>query len=74
MLNERREGEFGEIPGRCDRFYVFKNEWFFNTREGSPVGPFSTHESAVIGMRDYIDFLILAKPKIKERLMRAMSA
>lgn len=67
-----RSGENGAIPGRCERFYSLRSEWFFATREGSSVGPFATLESANMGLGDYIDFMQLAKPKIKAKLVHAM--
>lgn len=69
-----RSGEEGPVPSRSDRFYVFENEWFFTTREGSPVGPFATHESANYGLKDYLDFIALAKPKIRKRFIDVMSS
>ena len=72
MANHHRKGEDGAIPTRCERFYSLRSEWFFATREGSPVGPFATLESANMGLDDYLDFMQLAKPKIKARLVEAM--
>ena len=73
VIKLNRAGEEGSIPNRCDRFYNFENEWFFTTREGSPVGPFSTQESAKSGLVDYLDFLTLASPKVKKVFIRAMT-
>lgn len=72
MITVNRNGEQGAIPNRCDRFYSFESEWFFATREGAAVGPFSTLESATHGRDDYLDFMKLAKPKTKARLVSAM--
>lgn len=74
IVRRNRAGEEGEIPNRCDRFYTFENEWFFTTREGSPVGPFSTQESAKSGLTDYLDFLNLASPKIRDKFVKTMKA
>ena len=73
MQQQNRSGENGPVPGRCDRFYLFQSEWFFTTREGSPVGPYDTHESAQSGLQNYLDFLALAKPKVRARLINAMT-
>lgn len=73
-VQRNRAGEEGTVPSRCDRFYAFENEWFFTTREGSPIGPFSTHESAKSGLTDYLDFLNLASPKTRALLVRSMKA
>jgi len=72
MASHNRKGENGSIPSRCERFYSLRSEWFFATREGSPVGPFATLESANMGLDDYLDFMQLAKPKVKARLVEAM--
>jgi len=69
-----RKGENGSVPGRCERFYSMSSEWFFATREGSSVGPFATLESANMGLDDYLDFMALAKPRIKAKLVTAMQS
>ena len=69
-----RENEQGEIPNRSDRFYLLESKWFFTTREASAVGPFETREEASSGLSNYIDFLTLAKPKIKKRFVESMSS
>ncbi|MGB5324136.1 MAG: DUF6316 family protein [Pseudomonadales bacterium] len=67
-----RKGEAGPIPSRCERFYSLRSEWFFATREGASVGPYETMESASMGLDDYLDFMALAKPRVREKLVRAM--
>ena len=67
-----RAGEYGPIPTRSDRFYLLKNEWFFATREGAPMGPFETRERAVAGIADFLDFLELAKPRTRKKLVESM--
>lgn len=67
-----RKGEAGPVPSRCERFYSLRSEWFFATREGASVGPFETLESANMGLDDYLDFMALAKPRVRDRLVRAM--
>ena len=69
-----RKGENGSVSGRCERFYSMSSEWFFATREGSSVGPFATLESANMGLNDYLDFMALAKPRIKAKLVTAMQS
>ncbi len=73
LAQKNRVGEDGPVPSRCDRFYLFESEWFFATREGAAVGPFATQETAKMGLQDYLEFLSLAKPRIRARLIRAMS-
>ncbi len=72
MSFAQRRGEDGSVPSRCERFYSLRSEWFFATREGSSVGPYATLESANMGLGDYLDFMELAKPKIKAKLVKAM--
>ncbi|MBT8139207.1 MAG: hypothetical protein KJP25_05545 [Gammaproteobacteria bacterium] len=68
----QRKGEAGPVPSRCERFYSLRSEWFFATREGASVGPFDTLESANSGLSDYLDFMMLAKPRVKDRLVKSM--
>lgn len=68
-----RTGESGPIPNRGERFFQLNNDWFFATREGSMVGPYSTRDSASIGLGDYLDFLKLSKPRVRKLLLNAYS-
>lgn len=72
MNQQYRKGESGPIPSRSDRFYLLESLWFFATREGAPMGPFETHEEAVVGLQDFLDFLNLAEPKTKKQLVESM--
>lgn len=67
-----RKDESGTIPSRSDRFYLLENLWFFATREGAAMGPFETHQEAAVGLKDFLDFLNLAEPKIKKKFVEAM--
>ena len=69
-----REGETGPIPNRGERFFQLNNDWFFATREGSMVGPYSTRDSAGLGLADYIDFIRLSKPRVRKIMMEAYSS
>ena len=69
---QRRQGESGAVPSRSDRFYLLESVWFFATREGAAIGPFETHEEALNGLTDFLEFLVLAAPKTKKKLVKAM--
>lgn len=69
-----REGESGPIPNRGERFFQLNNDWFFATREGSMVGPYSTRDSASLGLADYIDFIRLSKPRVRKIMLEAYSS
>ena len=71
--NMNRTGELGTIPVRSDRFFAAQGEWFFSTREGSPIGPFSNKGEASSGLRDFIEFMALAEPKILNKLYQALT-
>lgn len=72
MTQQNRQGETGAVPNRSDRFYSLENLWFFATREGAAIGPFETHEAALLGLTDFLEFLNLAAPKTKKQLVKAM--
>ena len=67
-----RAGESGPIPVRSDRFYLLQDQWFFATREGAPMGPFETREGAEVGIVDFLEFLELAKPRTRQKLVESM--
>lgn len=75
MANEHqnRHGESGAIPARGERFFRLNNDWFFATREGSTVGPYSTRDSATLGLSDYLEFIQLSKPRIRKIMLEAYS-
>ncbi len=66
-----REGEEGPVPNRGERFFQLNNDWFFATREGSMVGPYSTRDSAGLGLTDYVDFIRLSKPRVRKLMIDA---
>ena len=72
MKQQHRQGETGVIPSRSDRFYLLESVWFFATREGAAIGPFATHQEALDGLTDFLEFLVLATPKTKKQLVKAM--
>lgn len=72
MRQQHRQGETAAIPNRSDRFYLLESFWFFATREGAAIGPFETHEEALNGLTDFLEFLVLAAPKTKKQLVKAM--
>ncbi len=72
MRQHHRQGETAAIPSRSDRFYLLESVWFFATREGAAIGPFETHEEALNGLTDFLEFLVLAAPKTKKQLVKAM--
>ncbi len=74
MEHNQRIGEQGPAPSRSDRFYQLEGEWFFATREGAAMGPFTTRDEASVGLNDYLEFLELAKPRIRKKLLTAMES
>lgn len=73
MAQQNRQGERGEIPSRSDRFYLLESVWFFATREGAAIGPFATHQEALAGLTDFLEFLTLAAPTTKKKLVKSMA-
>ena len=70
---QNRQGERGSIPSRGERFFQLNNDWFFATREGSMVGPYSTRDSASLGLTDYLEFIQLSKPRVRKIMLEAYS-
>ncbi len=69
-----RAGEAGPVPARHSRFFSAGGAWYFNTREGAPIGPFNRRREAEKGLEDFIEFMILADPKTLSRLYACLSA
>ena len=68
-----RRGERGEVPIRSDRFFSAQGQWYFSTREGRAVGPFDEKNEALQGLRDFIEFMRLAKPPILSRFYHSLT-
>lgn len=63
-MDKLRNGEHGDIPMRTDRFFTVNSTWYFSTREGASIGPFENKSEARKGLRDFLDFIHLAKPPV----------
>ncbi len=72
-MNLNREGEQGIIPMRSDRFFSADAQWYFATREGAAVGPFNDKTHASQGLRDFLEFLALAKPRVLARFFQSLA-
>ena len=70
---EHRDGEAGNLPIRSDRFFSAQGNWYFSTREGTPVGPFDDKEEAKDGLDNFIEFMQLAEPKTLTKLYCALT-
>jgi len=68
-----RAGESGSVPFRHNRFFVVGGDWYFNTREGAPMGPFDDRREAEQGLYDFLEFMTLAEPKILSRLYASLT-
>lgn len=68
-----RAGEFGPVPDRSNRFFSVEDTWYFNTREGAPIGPFGSRREAVRGLSDFLEFMALAEPKTLSRLYASLT-
>lgn len=63
-MKAARMGESGTPPMRTDRFFSVNSTWYFATREGASIGPFDSKDDAAQGLRDFIDFIALAEPRV----------
>jgi len=48
-----RFGEHRSPPPRASRYFQWKHDWFFTTREGSHLGPFSSLIEAQLCAEDF---------------------
>lgn len=71
-MNRKQEG--GNVPVRSDRFFTQHNYWYFRTREGMDIGPFSTLLEATNGVTGFIDFVSEAEPDMVERITQYVTA
>lgn len=68
-----RAGEW-EIPEyRSSRIFQKTGQWYFNTREQEPVGPYSSHQEAEDSAKVFVDFVKAIKPRSIPGLISAMN-
>ena len=74
-MRQRQEDVYGApIPVRTDRFFAAQGAWYFNTREGSAIGPFGDKSEAQRGLDDFIEFMSLAGPKTLDKLHNSLAS
>lgn len=59
-MSEYRMGDDTPPAQRSPRVYEEDGEWYFRTREGAAMGPYSSREEADQGLSDFIEFIQLA--------------
>lgn len=59
-----------KIALRSERFFTQHNYWYFSTREGFDIGPFSTMLEATQGLDGFISFLKETDPEVVNRISR----
>ena len=74
MMRNRAGENLSEPQVRSDRFFSSQGDWYFSTREGAPIGPFTAKEEARKGLVDFLEFMSLAKPNTLSRLHQALTA
>lgn len=72
-MSINRAGEHGRVPHRANRFFAVSGEWYFNTREGAPMGPFDDRREAEQGLFDFLEFMALAEPKMLSQLYASLT-
>jgi len=73
IMSINRAGELGHVPQRANRFFCVAGDWYFNTREGAPMGPFDDRREAEQGLYDFLEFMALAEPKILSQLYATLA-
>jgi len=48
-------------------------DWYFNTREGAPMGPFDDRREAEQGLYDFLEFMALADAGTLSRLHASLT-
>ena len=54
MSTQRKSDKQASKHFHADRYFQSGGQWFFNTREGTTEGPFTTRESAVDYFKVYV--------------------
>ncbi|WP_045855730.1 DUF6316 family protein [Teredinibacter purpureus] len=62
-----RNGEIDEkVWYRNERFFCVDGSWFFSTREGTEIGPYTTRLGASNGLQLYVHYMQASPPQGQE--------
>ena len=56
-MQKIRKGENTKLWFRSERIFSTQNQWYFSTREGVAIGPFTTRCDANYGLALFTDFI-----------------
>ena len=73
-MDKTRSGEQGAVPMRTDRFFAVNSAWYFAPREGASIGPFENKTEAQQGLKDFLDFIQLAEPRVLSTFYASLHA
>lgn len=69
----KRIGETTDrIPLRTDRFFAVNANWFFTTREGAAIGPYTTKFDAQTGLSNFIEFIQKAEDNMRQSFVASL--
>lgn len=60
------------IPLRTDRFFAVNANWFFLTREGATIGPYTSKFDAQLALSDFIEFIQKAEDNIRQSFVASL--
>lgn len=73
QMTANRTGETAfKVPLRTDRFFAVNANWFFSTREGAAIGPYTTKTEAQVGLSDFIEFIQKAEDNIRQSFVSSL--
>ena len=73
-MRQIRNGENRSSSMRTDRYFSVASDWYFSTREGSCIGPYESKREAEAGLKDFIDFLIVAEPVVRSSFLGSLGS
>lgn len=63
-IQHRREDVIDKTWYRSDRFFVVDGAWYFTTREGHDIGPYSNRSAASSGLEVYVRCMQLPEANV----------
>lgn len=70
ISGQARAGDQAPAPPRSRRTFHSNNYWYFETREGSCVGPYHSQQAADLAANEYVTFAKTASEKMLKKLLQ----
>ena len=74
IAGQARASDQSPPPPRSRRTFHANNYWYFETREGSSVGPYHSKQAADLAANEYVEFAKTASERMLNKLLEYIAS